>query len=109
MSAGRRARFARGAMAVGPRPCCARMWTGPLGAGLRITATVDDGVRATSGCPACTSSSAGSLGGAVGVPVVRGAHTRNAESIGAEIARLTELARTGKLSPAQLTGGASFT
>ncbi|MFI8266811.1 dihydrolipoamide acetyltransferase family protein [Streptomyces rubiginosohelvolus] len=39
------------------------------------------------------------------VPVVRDAHTRNAESIGAEIARLTELARTGKLSPAQLTGG----
>ncbi|MGW4176152.1 dihydrolipoamide acetyltransferase family protein [Streptomyces rubiginosohelvolus] len=39
------------------------------------------------------------------VPVVREAHTRNAESIGAEIARLTELARTGKLSPAQLTGG----
>ncbi|CAH9416812.1 Dihydrolipoamide acyltransferase component of branched-chain alpha-keto acid dehydrogenase complex (EC [Streptomyces globisporus] len=39
------------------------------------------------------------------VPVVRDAHARNAESIGAEIARLTELARTGKLSPAQLTGG----
>ncbi|MGW3334767.1 dihydrolipoamide acetyltransferase family protein [Streptomyces rubiginosohelvolus] len=39
------------------------------------------------------------------VPVVRDAHTRNAESIRAEIARLTELARTGKLSPAQLTGG----
>ncbi|ALU98153.1 MULTISPECIES: dihydrolipoamide acetyltransferase family protein [Streptomyces] len=39
------------------------------------------------------------------VPVVRDAHTRNAESIGAEMARLTELARTGKLSPAQLTGG----
>ncbi|MEU3703305.1 dihydrolipoamide acetyltransferase family protein [Streptomyces anulatus] len=39
------------------------------------------------------------------VPVVRDAHTRNVESIGAEIARLTELARTGKLSPAQLTGG----
>ncbi|MEV0139729.1 dihydrolipoamide acetyltransferase family protein [Streptomyces globisporus] len=39
------------------------------------------------------------------VPVVRDTHTRNAESIGAEIARLTELARTGKLSPAQLTGG----
>jgi 2-oxoisovalerate dehydrogenase E2 component (dihydrolipoyl transacylase) len=39
------------------------------------------------------------------VPVVRDAHTRNAESIGAEITRLTEAARDGKLTPAQLTGG----
>ncbi|MFD5873218.1 dihydrolipoamide acetyltransferase family protein [Streptomyces sp. NPDC060322] len=39
------------------------------------------------------------------VPVVRDAHTRNAESIGAEIGRLTEAAREGKLTPAQLTGG----
>ncbi|MEU9200701.1 dihydrolipoamide acetyltransferase family protein [Streptomyces sp. NPDC048332] len=39
------------------------------------------------------------------VPVVRDARTRNAESIGAEIARLTEAARTGTLKPAELTGG----
>ncbi|MFD8802093.1 dihydrolipoamide acetyltransferase family protein [Streptomyces atroolivaceus] len=39
------------------------------------------------------------------VPVVREAHTRNVESIGAEIARLTEAARDGRLTPAQLTGG----
>ncbi|WP_329230661.1 2-oxo acid dehydrogenase subunit E2 [Streptomyces sp. NBC_00111] len=39
------------------------------------------------------------------VPVVRDAHTQNAESIGAEIGRLTEAAREGKLTPAQLTGG----
>lgn len=39
------------------------------------------------------------------VPVVRDAQTRNAESIGAEIARLTEAARTGTLKPAELTGG----
>ncbi|MFE7755314.1 dihydrolipoamide acetyltransferase family protein [Streptomyces sp. NPDC057429] len=39
------------------------------------------------------------------VPVVRDAHSRNVESIGAEIARLTEAARAGKLTPAQLTGG----
>lgn len=39
------------------------------------------------------------------VPVVRDAHTRNTESIGAEITRLTEAARDGKLTPAQLTGG----
>ncbi|MET9885353.1 dihydrolipoamide acetyltransferase family protein [Streptomyces sp. NPDC006430] len=39
------------------------------------------------------------------VPVVRDAQTRNPESLSAEFARLTELARTGKLSPADLTGG----
>ncbi|WP_328911198.1 2-oxo acid dehydrogenase subunit E2 [Streptomyces sp. NBC_00234] len=39
------------------------------------------------------------------VPVVRDAQSRNVESIGAEIARLTESARTGSLTPAELTGG----
>ncbi|QNE76287.1 2-oxo acid dehydrogenase subunit E2 [Streptomyces finlayi] len=39
------------------------------------------------------------------VPVVRDAQYRNVDSIGAEIARLTESARTGKLTPAELTGG----
>ena len=39
------------------------------------------------------------------VPVVRDAHTRNAESVGAEITRLTEAARAGTLTPAELTGG----
>ncbi|MGW2345800.1 dihydrolipoamide acetyltransferase family protein [Streptomyces sp. NPDC001661] len=39
------------------------------------------------------------------VPVVRDAHTRGAESLSAEFARLTEAARTGALSPSQLTGG----
>ncbi|MER6625475.1 dihydrolipoamide acetyltransferase family protein [Streptomyces sp. NPDC000931] len=39
------------------------------------------------------------------VPVVRDAHTRDAESLTAEFARLTEAARTGVLTPAELTGG----
>ncbi|MFI1798374.1 dihydrolipoamide acetyltransferase family protein [Streptomyces sp. NPDC020379] len=39
------------------------------------------------------------------VPVVREAHTRNAVALSAEMARLTEAARTGTLSPAELTGG----
>ncbi|WP_306819874.1 dihydrolipoamide acetyltransferase family protein [Streptomyces sp. CA-210063] len=39
------------------------------------------------------------------VPVVRDAHTRDAESLSAEFARLTEAARTGTLTPGQLTGG----
>ncbi|MFJ6085609.1 dihydrolipoamide acetyltransferase family protein [Streptomyces sp. NPDC092369] len=39
------------------------------------------------------------------VPVVRDAHGRDAESLSAEFARLTEAARAGTLMPAQLTGG----
>ncbi|MDQ0812316.1 2-oxoisovalerate dehydrogenase E2 component (dihydrolipoyl transacylase) [Streptomyces sp. B3I7] len=39
------------------------------------------------------------------VPVVRDAHARDAESLTAEFARLTEAARAGTLTPADLTGG----
>ncbi|MFD1662758.1 dihydrolipoamide acetyltransferase family protein [Streptomyces caeni] len=39
------------------------------------------------------------------VPVVRGAHARDAESLTAEFARLTEAARAGTLTPGDLTGG----
>ncbi|MCX4692257.1 dihydrolipoamide acetyltransferase family protein [Streptomyces sp. NBC_01408] len=39
------------------------------------------------------------------VPVVRDAQNRSPESLSAEFARLTELARAGKLAPADLTGG----
>lgn len=39
------------------------------------------------------------------VPVVRDAHSRTAESLTAEFARLTEAARAGTLTPAELTGG----
>ncbi|MFI6878413.1 dihydrolipoamide acetyltransferase family protein [Streptomyces sp. NPDC050400] len=39
------------------------------------------------------------------VPVVRDAHARGAESLSAEFARLTEAARTGTLTPGDLTGG----
>ncbi|MFG2777958.1 dihydrolipoamide acetyltransferase family protein [Streptomyces prunicolor] len=39
------------------------------------------------------------------VPVVRDAHVRDTEALSAEFARLTEAARTGALTPADLTGG----
>lgn len=39
------------------------------------------------------------------VPVVKDAHTRSAESLTGEFARLTEAARQGALTPADLTGG----
>ncbi|WP_327184058.1 dihydrolipoamide acetyltransferase family protein [Streptomyces sp. NBC_01334] len=39
------------------------------------------------------------------VPVVRDAHARDAEALTAELARLTEAGRDGRLTPADLTGG----
>ncbi|MFJ8198984.1 dihydrolipoamide acetyltransferase family protein [Streptomyces sp. NPDC096152] len=39
------------------------------------------------------------------VPVVRDAHARDVEALTAEFARLTEAARAGTLTPAELTGG----
>ncbi|MFJ1595764.1 dihydrolipoamide acetyltransferase family protein [Streptomyces sp. NPDC088261] len=39
------------------------------------------------------------------VPVVRDAHRRDAESLSAEFARLTEAGRSGTLTPGDLTGG----
>ncbi|MFF2850108.1 dihydrolipoamide acetyltransferase family protein [Streptomyces sp. NPDC058001] len=39
------------------------------------------------------------------VPVVKDAHRRDAESLSAEIGRLTEVAREGRLTPGELTGG----
>ncbi|WP_030665685.1 dihydrolipoamide acetyltransferase family protein [Streptomyces cellulosae] len=39
------------------------------------------------------------------VPVVRDAHARDAESLTAQFARLTEAARAGTLTPGELTGG----
>jgi pyruvate dehydrogenase E2 component (dihydrolipoamide acetyltransferase) len=39
------------------------------------------------------------------VPVVRDAHARDAESLTAEFARLTEAGQNGTLTPAELTGG----
>ncbi|MEU5955885.1 dihydrolipoamide acetyltransferase family protein [Streptomyces sp. NPDC047525] len=39
------------------------------------------------------------------VPVVRNANTRTTDSVNAELIRLTEAARDGKLTPAELTGG----
>ncbi|MER7051009.1 dihydrolipoamide acetyltransferase family protein [Streptomyces sp. NPDC000351] len=39
------------------------------------------------------------------VPVVRDAHARDAEALTAEFARLTEAARSGRLTPGEVTGG----
>lgn len=83
----------------------ARICTAALARFPELNATVDTAAREIVRLPGVHLGFAAQTERGLVVPVVRDAHTRNAESVGAEIARLTELARTGKLSPAQLTGG----
>ncbi|MFJ4825847.1 dihydrolipoamide acetyltransferase family protein [Streptomyces bacillaris] len=83
----------------------ARICTAALARYPELNSTVDTAAREIVRLPGVHLGFAAQTERGLVVPVVRDAHARNAESIGAEIARLTELARTGKLSPAQLTGG----
>ncbi|MFH9199159.1 dihydrolipoamide acetyltransferase family protein [Streptomyces anulatus] len=83
----------------------ARICTAALARFPELNSTVDTEAREIVRLPGVHLGFAAQTERGLVVPVVRDAHTRSAESIGAEIARLTELARTGKLSPAQLTGG----
>ncbi|MEU0359601.1 dihydrolipoamide acetyltransferase family protein [Streptomyces cyaneofuscatus] len=83
----------------------ARICTAALARYPELNSTVDTAAREIVRLPGVHLGFAAQTERGLVVPVVRDAHFRNAESIGAEIARLTELARTGKLSPAQLTGG----
>ncbi|MDX3486095.1 dihydrolipoamide acetyltransferase family protein [Streptomyces sp. ID05-18] len=83
----------------------ARICTAALARFPELNSTVDTEAREIVRLPGVHLGFAAQTERGLVVPVVRDAHSRNAESIGAEIARLTELARTGKLSPAQLTGG----
>ncbi|MFG3404006.1 dihydrolipoamide acetyltransferase family protein [Streptomyces sp. NPDC048142] len=83
----------------------ARICTAALARFPELNSTVDTQAREIVRLPGVHLGFAAQTERGLVVPVVRDAHTRNAESIGAEVGRLTELARTGKLSPAQLTGG----
>lgn len=83
----------------------ARICTAALARFPELNSTVDTEAREIVRLPGVHLGFAAQTERGLVVPVVRDAHTRNAESIGAEIARLTEVARAGKLSPAQLTGG----
>ncbi|MFD7669522.1 dihydrolipoamide acetyltransferase family protein [Streptomyces anulatus] len=83
----------------------ARICTAALARFPELNSTVDTEAREIVRLPGVHLGFAAQTERGLVVPVVRDAHTRNAESIGAEIARLTELARTGKLGPVQLTGG----
>lgn len=94
-----------GGLKVSVLALLARICTAALNRYPELNSTVDTAAREIVRLPGVHLGFAAQTERGLVVPVVRDAHTRNSESIGAEIARLTELARTGKLSPAQLTGG----
>ncbi|MFF1412669.1 dihydrolipoamide acetyltransferase family protein [Streptomyces sp. NPDC058289] len=83
----------------------ARICTAALARHPELNSTVDLAANEIVRLPAVHLGFAAQTERGLMVPVVRDAQTRSAESLSAEFARLTELARAGKLAPADLTGG----
>ncbi|MGK5632187.1 dihydrolipoamide acetyltransferase family protein [Streptomyces sp. URMC 123] len=102
---------ARAAMnaAGGPRvsllALLARICAAALARHPELNSTVDTAAREIIRLPAVHLGFAAQTERGLVVPVVRDAHTRDAVSLSEEIARLTEAARAGTLTPAELTGG----
>ncbi|UZK55450.1 2-oxo acid dehydrogenase subunit E2 [Streptomyces drozdowiczii] len=94
-----------GAAKVSVLALLARVCTAALARYPELNSTVDQEAREIVRLPQVHLGFAAQTDRGLVVPVVRDAHARTTESIGAEIARLTEAARTGTLTPAELTGG----
>ncbi|MFC9858264.1 MULTISPECIES: dihydrolipoamide acetyltransferase family protein [unclassified Streptomyces] len=109
LMAARAAMNAAGGASAGPKvsvlALLARICTAALARFPELNSTVDLAAREIVRLPGVHLGFAAQTERGLVVPVVRDAHARNVESIGDEIARLTEAARTGALTPAQLTGG----
>ncbi|MGW7103701.1 dihydrolipoamide acetyltransferase family protein [Streptomyces sp. NPDC054838] len=83
----------------------ARICTAALAKYPELNSTVDLAAKEIVRLPAVHLGFAAQTDRGLMVPVVRDAQTRSPESLSAEFARLTELARAGKLAPSDLTGG----
>ncbi|MCX4779682.1 dihydrolipoamide acetyltransferase family protein [Streptomyces sp. NBC_01264] len=83
----------------------ARICTAALARHPELNSTVDLAANEIVRLPAVHLGFAAQTERGLMVPVVRDAQARSAESLSAEFARLTELARAGKLAPSDLTGG----
>ncbi|TRV76481.1 2-oxo acid dehydrogenase subunit E2 [Streptomyces sp. 130] len=94
-----------GAPKVSVLALLARICTAALARHPELNSTVDQEAREIVRLPQVHLGFAAQTDRGLVVPVVRDAHARTTESIGAEIARLTEAARAGSLTPAELTGG----
>lgn len=103
--AARRAMNAAGGSKVSLLALLARISTAALARFPQLNATVDTASQEIVRLPAVHLGFAAQTDRGLMVPVVRDAHTRTAEELSAEIARLTETARAGGLSLAELTHG----
>ncbi|MEU5040791.1 dihydrolipoamide acetyltransferase family protein [Streptomyces griseorubiginosus] len=83
----------------------ARICTAALARFPELNSTVDTAAREIVRLDAVNLGFAAQTERGLVVPVVKDAHGRDAQSLSAEFARLTESARTGSLTPAELTGG----
>ncbi|MFE2938634.1 dihydrolipoamide acetyltransferase family protein [Streptomyces sp. NPDC059255] len=83
----------------------ARICTAALARHPELNSTVDTAAREIMLLPEVHLGFAAQTDRGLVVPVVRDAHTRSAESLSAEFARLTEAGRSGALTPRDLTGG----
>ncbi|MFI1952593.1 dihydrolipoamide acetyltransferase family protein [Streptomyces xinghaiensis] len=102
---------ARSAMNTPGRPkvslpaLLARICTAALAEYPELNSTVDTAAREVVRLPAVHLGFAAQTGRGLMVPVIRDAHTLGAAALSEEFARLTESARAGRLTPAELTGG----
>ncbi|MFD4999044.1 dihydrolipoamide acetyltransferase family protein [Streptomyces buecherae] len=83
----------------------ARICTAALARYPELNSTVDTEAREIVRLPEVHLGFAAQTDRGLMVPVVRDAHLRDAVELSAEFARLTESARAGRLTPAELTGG----
>ncbi|KUL35979.1 branched-chain alpha-keto acid dehydrogenase subunit E2 [Streptomyces sp. NRRL F-4489] len=83
----------------------ARICTAALARYPELNATVDTAAQEIVRLPAVHLGFAAQTDRGLVVPVVRDAQDRTAEQLSAEMARLTEAARAGKLTPAELSHG----
>ncbi|WP_028810635.1 dihydrolipoamide acetyltransferase family protein [Streptomyces flavidovirens] len=83
----------------------ARICTAALARFPELNSTVDMASREIVRLPGVNLGFAAQTERGLVVPVVRDAHARNVDELSAEFARLTESARAGSLTPAELTGG----
>ncbi|MFJ3161506.1 dihydrolipoamide acetyltransferase family protein [Streptomyces kanasensis] len=105
LMAARAAMNAAGGPKISLLALLARICTAALARYPELNSRVDQEAREIVRLPAVHLGFAAQTERGLVVPVVRDAHGRSAESLTAEFARLTEAARTGSLSPGQLTGG----
>ncbi|MEU5304357.1 dihydrolipoamide acetyltransferase family protein [Streptomyces noursei] len=101
----RRAMNVPGAPKVSLLALLARICTAALARYPELNATVDTAAQEIVRLPAVHLGFAAQTDRGLVVPVVRDAQDRTVEQLSAEIARLTDAARAGKLSPAELSHG----